>query len=423
MIRSLFVVSLVLLGGLATQAQSVISNVKSWQEPGTHIIKITYDVTVGNRCTTALQASLDGGVNYGLVIPAEAIVTGSHIGPGISGSGRVIKLDASKVSALDDTFTKNLRFKVVANGIITPRGEMVPIPGGTFQMGDAFSEGNSREQPVHSVTVSAFYLQNTEVTNDQMVQVLNWAYGQGNLVATTATVKNAAGNQQELMNLDSSYCRILWNDTLNRFEMKAGKGSNYPCVEVTWYGSAAWCNYRSEMEGLTPCYSFADWTCNWNANGYRLPSEAEWERAARGGQNGRRFPWGDTITHSLANYYSSVSYAYDVSPTRGYHPTYYNGVSPYTSPVGSFAPNIYGLYDMAGNVWEWCWDRYSASYYSSSPSIDPRGPASGTDRVGRGGSWNYGSYAYGCRIANRYNDTPDYSYYHVGFRPARSSVP
>ncbi len=306
----------------------------------------------------------------------------------------------------------------------SPPGNMVFIPGGTFQMGDAFTEGYTGERPVHSVYVSGFYLQNTEVTNDQMVEVLNWAYGQGKLVVGTAmaTVKNAAGTQQELVHLDSSYCGILWNATQNRFEMKAAKGSGYPCVEVTWYGSAAWCNYRSEMEGHTPCYSFTDWSCNWSASGYRLPSEAEWEKAARGGLGGKRFPWGDTITHSLANYYSSSSYAYDVSPTRGYHPTYNDSGYPYTSPVGSFAPNGYGLYDMAGNVWEWCWDWYSSSYYSSSPGTDPRGPTTGWDRVLRGGYWV--SYAYGCRTAIRYSGSPTSGYAgYRGFRPARSSVP
>jgi sulfatase modifying factor 1 len=154
---------------------------------------------------------------------------------------------------------------------------------------------------------------------------------------------------------------------------------------------------------------------NWSG-GYRLPTEAEWEKAARGGASGQRFPWGDTITHSRANYSSSTSYAYDVSPTRGYHPTFNDGVYPYTSPVGYFAANGYGLYDMAGNVWEWCWDWYGTPY-GQPGTTNPTGPASGSGRVLRGGSWN-GS-AGNARCANRLNDYPDYAYDDLGFRCVR----
>ena len=201
---------------------------------------------------------------------------------------------------------------------------------------------------------------------------------------------------------------------------------------VDWWDVVKWSNARSQQAGLNPVYykdagltqvyTNGDVTpyVNWSANGYRLPTEAEWEKAARGGLSGQRFPWGDTISESQANYYAypnppnSGGYTYDLGPYTGYNANFDTGAPSYTSPVGYFAANGYGLYDMAGNVFEWCWDWYGTPYAGGS---DPRGPATGSNRVLRGGDWLYGAVFARCAYRNFSFPVLDYDY--VGFRCVR----
>ncbi len=278
------------------------------------------------------------------------------------------------------------------------------IPAGSFQMGDQSDPlvGWSGELPVHSVYVSAFYMGKYEVTKELWDEVRAWG-------------------------LDNGYTDLpVGNGTY------VSKGANHPVHSINWWDMVKWCNARSQKENLTPCYTVSgliyktgnsEPDCNWNAGGYRLPTEAEWEKASRGGVSGKNFPWGtDTISHGQANYYASSYYSYDLSGAAdSYHPAYATGASPYSSPVGSFAPNGYGVYDMAGNMGEWCWDRYEA--YPATSQTDPRGSVSGSVRVLRGGCWC--TVALACRVAVRYDFLidPGSSSDGVGFRVARSSVP
>jgi formylglycine-generating enzyme required for sulfatase activity len=269
------------------------------------------------------------------------------------------------------------------------------IPGGSFTMGgNPFDTFNA---PSVTVAVSAFYMAQHEVTKALWDEVRIWASSNG-------------------------YFDLA---------VGGGKAPNHPVQRITWFDMVKWCNARSQRDGLTPCYY--DWrglvmksgsvdpTVNWSANGYRLPTEAEWEKAARGGVGGKSFPWGtDTISHSQANYYASSSFGFDSSGSvNNYHPTYATGSWPYTSPVGAFAANGYGLYDMAGNVFEGCWDWSGSTYVNG--ATDPRGAPSGTARVSRGGSWDI--KAPNCLVASRMGFNQASSDNDFGFRVVRSSVP
>jgi formylglycine-generating enzyme required for sulfatase activity len=270
-------------------------------------------------------------------------------------------------------------YRVVATVLVVPPEQALVRAG--------INSGTDPDAGAYSLTnVSAFYMDTREVTKALWDAVKNWSGGNG-------------------YSYDNS---------------GSGKGTNHPVQGVNWYDCVKWCNARSQRDGLTPVYyTDAGYTqiymsgqvdapfVNSSANGYRLPTDVEWQYAARGGVSGQRFPWSDanTIQHTRANYASDTNaFAYDTNGTSDYyHPTYETGNQPYTSPVGAFAPNGYGLYDVAGNVSEWCFDWY--------PGFENQ------YRIVRGGSWYYTADA--CRVAECTVALPNSGSFSKGFRTVR----
>ena len=259
--------------------------------------------------------------------------------------------------------------------------DMVLIPGGKNSGTNPLGAGESYNAlwfpPAYSLEVSSFYMDRCEVTKAKWDEVFSWAVAHG--------------------------YGFSWPGS--------GRAANHPVQTVYWYDCVKWCNARSEKEGRPVCYHVqgnvyrTGWwayvvTCDSDAGGYRLPTSAEWEYAARGGAVGRRFPWGgDTISHRRANYYAGLS-EYDLS-NGGHHPAYYRPLTACTSPVDSFGPNGYGLYGMSGNVWEWCWNVYRDSHFDA-------------ERVIRGGSWS--SSAWNGQVGYRGEEEPSEAKTHIGFR-------
>jgi formylglycine-generating enzyme len=384
-------------------AAPVVSNVRASQRAGTGLVDIYYDLaSASNALTVSVAVSTNSGVAFNAPAASLSGDLDSGVTPGAS--KHVVWNAGADLAAL---YFPNVKVRVSADDATAPAG-MALIPAGSFTMGNCMdtNEGSSAELPLHTVYVSAFYMDKYDVTKALWDDVYNWAITHG-----------------------------------YSFDYGAqGKASNHPAQGMTWYDAVKWCNARSEKEGLNFCYytsaaqttvyrsgqvNLTNASVNWVANGYRLPTEAEWEKAARGGLSGQRFPWGNTISESQANYYSYWSggvpyYFYDVNTYSGYNTNYNTGGSPYTSPVGSFAPNGYGLYDMAGNVFQWCWDWDDGSWYSNvgATQTDTRGPGGAlSSRVLRGGSWSHNANLARCAYRNyNYPSSADLNF---GFRCVR----
>jgi len=380
------------LGAFTAVAAVTVTNVTAVVSPE-KVVTISYDLASPSALSNTVAVSIS--TNAGATFFSACTNFSGDVGNNVTaGTGKQMLWNA-----LQDTLPTNnypaTQVRVWASD------SMALIPAGPFQMGTnnlPYESQMPDAGPNHTVDLSAFYMDKYEVTSQQWFAVRNWALANG-----------------------------------YTFGAGSGKAATHPVQTVSWYDCVKWCNARSEKEGLTPCYyTSADQTqiwridqinlsndcVNWTANGYRLPTEAEWEKAARGGAVGMRFPWSDVQTISLAqaNYYGNTGTAYDLGPD-GNNPLFTPGGYPYTSPVGYFAPNGYGLYDMAGNVFEWCWDWYDETYYASSPASNPTGPVTGTARVLRGGYWDV--HATYCRVAVRLDSAPDVTIKDFGFRCVR----
>lgn len=327
-------------------AAPVVSNVTASQRAGSKLVDISYDVTADTpEVAVSLRVSSDGGATF--TVPATTL--SGAIGAGVAtGTGKVITWDAG--ADWLGNYSASMRFEVTADDGVAEG--FAGVAAGTLP---ASSWAGAQ-------AVDWFLMAKTEVTWGEWQTVRNWAASNGYDIGGAA----------------------------------AGGGQNRPVTNVSWYQTLKWCNARSEKEGLTPVYKVgADVyrtgdsvpTVDATANGYRLPSEKEWEFAARGGVQTNGYEYSGSSVINAVAWYSGNS-------------------AGSTQDVATKQANELGISDMSGNVWEWCFDDWNGS---------------GSGRVVRGGGWS-GS-AGGCRVALRGYDTPANAYYDVGFRVARSSTP
>jgi len=355
----------ILFGSLTYSAKNrppVVSNVHAQQRPGTEQAIITYDVDDpdGDTLTISVQMSNDNGQTFTVLAKSFSGDIGAGINPG---KNKRIVWDAGK--DLTELYDWDFRAKVIADDSKQPDeiiwqkdgAKMRLIPAGEFEMGS--NDGSDDEMPVHTVYVDAFYMDVYEVTVGQYKQFI-----------------------QETGHKAPDWLSIY----------QCSPTDNHPIIYVSWDDAQAYCQWA----------------------GKRLPTEAEWEKAARGGLMGKKYPWGNSNPDGSQCNFADKNTSYSWSDQSA------NDEYQYTAPVGSFPPNGYGLYDMAGNVWEWCSDWYDINYYSFSPREKPTGPTSGTSRVVRGGSWV--SNGNGMRAEDRSDDRPNDLGNDNGFRCCAQDV-
>ncbi|MEI7812025.1 MAG: DUF1566 domain-containing protein [Ignavibacteria bacterium] len=377
-------------------------------------------------------------------------------------SSTTLQQDASKAWDINvDYGIVSYNDKTLKENILLVRGGLdnndlgiseAQIPGGEYEMGDHFGfvdPGHpSDETPVHKVKVNSFYMAKTETTNQQFLAFLN-SFLLNGLIEVRNNIVYKTGSSDTLC-YTYQYASYYSTGFDGKVFSMADYRANHPMVGVRWNGATAYCNWLSIQNGLQECYNLKTWDCDFTKNGYRLPTEAEWEFAGRGGQLNPYFnyPKGNAIDISGANLPGSgnpyEAGSYPNTTPAGFYDGKLKQKSDYNWPANtasyqtSDGANAFGLYDMQGNVWEFVNDWYGQNYYSISPYDNPKGPDSGflmpdgsPYRGMRGGNWYNGLVTNGIndghsRVSNRNPSyyrgpqDPNHPYYHLGFRVVRN---
>ena len=400
-------IAVALVATASANSAPEVSNVLAEQRSGTAIVDIYYDVYDADGDLLVVTATCSDGT--GGWVHVTTTEQGSDIGEGItSGQGKQIVWDA--VHDMPGHVGSDYIVRVSAcESAEAP--DVLLVPAGTFTMGDG-QEGYGGECE-HEVTLTrSFWLGQYEVTNQQYIEAVQWAYDRGFVTATSSSVSdNLDGSTVELVDLDSFYCEIAFSDGV--FSLRdvghGGDNGSHPMKEVEWYGAARYCDWLSLWAGLPRAYAHSgDWSCNggypYGADGYRLPTDAEWEYAAQHDDE-RIYPWGgespDCSRANFHDYYGSGQLCVG-----------------WTSPVGSWSDgdSELGFSDLAGNVFEWCND-WRVTCLGIQPATDPVGPSAGVYRVARGG--DFLASPQHLRCASRHFDSPAVEF--MGFRVARTA--